>query len=129
MIENLYASFINLDHRTDRLAHMTEQLKKISLKAERTRGIPWREVPEYPYTQTMRNRTPGAIGCFYSQMSVMEEALKQGKNALVMEDDLEFCSDFDKRLEYIDKWTKTNDFDILWLGGTFHVPAFSLPPL
>lgn len=124
MVENLYASFINLDHRTDRLTHMGGQLERIKLNVVRTRGIPWREIPESPDTMTMRNRTPGAIGCFMSQLSVMQEALNQGKNAMVMEDDLYFCEDFNERLEYIDKWTNTHPWDIVWLGGTFHVPAF-----
>lgn len=131
MIENLYASFINLDHRTDRLAHMEGQLRKINPNKElpdfgvyRTRGIPWKEIPESPQTQVMRNRTPGAIGCHFSQVAVMKEAHRQVKHAFVMEDDIIFCTDFYKRLEYIDNWTKTHDWDIIWLGGTFHVPAF-----
>jgi len=129
VVENLYASFVNLDSRGDRLTHMTNQLSKVNLQVERTRGIPWKEVlinhPERANDVTvMLNRTPGAIGCFFSQMSVMEEALKQGKHALVMEDDLHFCSDFDKRMDYIDKWTEAHEWDIIWLGGTFHTPAF-----
>lgn len=130
MIENLYASFVNLDWRTDRLAHMTEQLKKISLPVTRTRGLPWKEVVnnmpinDLHKIAVMQNRTPGAIGCHFSQVSVMKEALAQGKHAAVFEDDIIFCSDFDKRLKYIDNWTKTHDWDVIWLGGTFHVPAF-----
>lgn len=122
MIENLYASFVNLDHRTDRLAHMTNQLSRINLKPVRTRGIPWQEVQAPPEKiEVMRNRTPGAIGCHFSQVSVMKEALRQGKNAAVFEDDVIFCSDFDKRLEYIDKWTGSHDWDVIWLGASFHV--------
>ncbi len=122
MIENLYASFINLYHRTDRLAHMDHQLSKInSFKAIRTRGIPWKEIPRSQDTEVMFNRTPGAIGCHFSQVSVMKEAQSQGKHALVMEDDIIFCDDFDKRLEYIDKWAESHDWDIIWLGASFHV--------
>jgi len=126
MIENLHASFINLDHRKDRLAHMTEQLKKISLPIERMRGIPWKEYlinnPEKAEAvTTMINRTPGAIGCHFSQVAVMEEAYKQQKHAGVFEDDVIFCDDFDKRLEYIDNWTESHDWDVIWLGASFHV--------
>lgn len=125
MIENLYASFINLDHRTDRLTHMDGQLSKISLDVTRTRGIPWKEVIE-TYDKSndltvMLNRTPGAIGCHFSQVSVMKEAQRQGKNACVFEDDIIFCEDFDKRLEYIDKWADDHDWDVIWLGASFHV--------
>ena len=121
MVENLYASFINLDHRADRLMHMGGQIEKTKLNVTRTRGIPWKEIPESPETQVMRNRTPGAIGCHFSQVAVMKEAQRQGKHALVMEDDIIFCDDFDKRLEYIDNWTKTHDWDVIWLGASFHV--------
>lgn len=121
MLENLHASFINLDHRTDRLAHMTEQVKKTKLNITRTRGIPWKEIPESPQTQVMRNRTPGAIGCHFSQVQVMKDAQTQGKHALVMEDDIIFCEDFDTRLEYIDNWTKTHAWDVIWMGASFHV--------
>lgn len=127
MTDNLYASFVNLDHRTDRLAHMTEQLKKISLPVTRTRGLPWKEVVnnmpinDLHKIAVMQNRTPGAIGCHFSQVSVMKEAQAQGKHAAVFEDDVIFCSDFDKRLEYIDNWTKTHDWDVIWLGASFHV--------
>ena len=48
-------------------------------------------------------------------------ALLHEQNAFVMEDDLVFCNDFQKRLQYIDAFTKTHDWDIIWLGGTFHV--------
>lgn len=125
MIENLYASFINLDHRADRLMHMGGQLENIKLNVTRTRGIPWKEIPDSPETMTMRNRTPGAIGCHYSQVHVMKTAQKQGKHACVFEDDIIFCDDFNKRLEYIDKWCDSHDWDVFWLGASFHVnPPF-----
>lgn len=122
MVENIYASFINLDHRVDRLTHMMQQISlKTNLNIVRTRAIPWKEIPESPQTQVMRNRTPGAIGCHFSQVAVMKEAQRQGKHAAVFEDDVIFCQDFDKRLEYIDNWTKTHEWDVIWLGASFHV--------
>lgn len=122
MIENLYASYVNMDHRTDRLEHMTAQLSRINLKAVRTRGLRPEEV-DVPREKVaaMWNRTKGAVGCHFSQVSVMQEALKQGKNAAVFEDDIIFCSDFSKRLDYIDKWTGSHDWDVIWLGASFHV--------
>ena len=91
--------FVNLDHRTDRLEHMKGQLDRIGLEAERVRG---RTVEEFdlsdPKLQGMvRRKTLGAIGCHYSQVSIMEESLKRGEDAFVMEDDLVFCEDFVKR--------------------------------
>lgn len=125
-MNNLYASFVNLDSRPDRLKHMTEQIKKVNIPISRTRGIPWKEVQANQNDiNTMLRRTPGAIGCHFSQMSVVREAFNQGKNALVMEDDIIFCEDINLRLEYIDLWTKKNDWDVIWLGASFHVnPPF-----
>lgn len=120
--EDCYASFINLDHRTDRLKHMQEQLSRIGLNATRTRGLLPQEVNEpHDKIAVMQARTPGAIGCHYSQVSIMETALSLGKSAFVMEDDLIFCADFNKRMEHIENFLNTRDWDIFWLGGTYHV--------
>jgi GR25 family glycosyltransferase involved in LPS biosynthesis len=71
--------------------------------------------------RTMLNRTPGAIGCHFSQVSIMKEALRRGEHAFVMEDDLVFCDDFEKRMDYITEFCADYDWDVIWLGGTFHV--------
>lgn len=119
---DVYASFINLDHRKDRLQHMEAQLSRIGLKAERTRGLLPHEVKEpYDKIAVMQKRTPGAIGCHYSQVSIIETAYTLGKSALVMEDDLVFCHDFNQRLDYIQNFLNTvPDWDVFWLGATFH---------
>lgn len=124
-MENTYAAFVNLDHRTDRLAHMKAQLENSGLHAERVRGLLPVEVKvSHNKLRGMRRRgTLGAIGCHYAQVSIMEEALKRGQNAFVMEDDLVFCEDFQIRLAYIEEWMSRNDWDVFWLGGTFHSPA------
>lgn len=120
MLKDTYISFVNLDHRKDRLSHMTKQLARVGLNAERTRGLLPSEVnqPEEKLS-VMRNRTPGAIGCHYSQVSIMEKALFHGKNAFVMEDDLIFCSDFNKRMEHIESFLGGREWDVFWLGGTY----------
>jgi len=101
---------------------MRETLARVGIIATRTRGmlptefqVPKRKV------QVMQNRTPGAIGCYASQYNVMCETLRQGKHAFVMEDDLVFCEDFHKRMEYMTCFFETHTWDVLWLGGTFHV--------
>lgn len=123
---NYYASFVNLDSRPDRLDHMTKELARVDLTASRTRG----RLPvefDSPKLSVMRNRTPGAIGCHFSQVQVMKDAYAHGNHALVMEDDLIFCSDIHDRLEYISKWTETHEWDVIWLGASFHVPPFWHP--
>lgn len=123
---NYYASFVNMDHRTDRLSHMRNQLSRIGLDAVRTRGMRPHEVLERGIATpeqvgTMLRRTEGAIGCHYSQVQVMKEALALGKHAFVMEDDLVFCEDFNERMEYISKWSESHEWDVIWLGASFHV--------
>jgi len=121
ILNNTYASFINLDHRKDRLQHMEAELKRVNIQAVRTRGmLPQEYKGGAAYVQVMQNRTKGAIGCHFSQVAVMQEALKQNKHALVMEDDLVFCNDIQSRLETITEFTNTHDWDVFWLGSTFH---------
>ncbi len=128
-IKDFYCSFVNMDHRHDRLAHMEQQLQRIGLPAVRTRGMKHNEVIERKLATpndvaTMFRRTQGAIGCHFSQVQVMRDALEKDKHALVMEDDLVFCEDFNERLEYIFKWTETHEWDVIWLGASFHVPPY-----
>lgn len=120
-----YASFVNLDSRPDRLAHMNRELSKAGIQAIRQRGIPWKEldVNNSKYS-TMLNRTPGAAGCHESQVLVMKKAFEIGMHAFVMEDDLLFASDFQERLAYIESWLEGKEWDVFWLGGTFHSPAY-----
>lgn len=128
LVDDSYISFVNLDHRQDRLTHMQSQLSRVGLQADRTRGIPWKEIDcTRPEVQVMFNRTPGAIGCHMSQVSIMHAALAMDKHAFVMEDDLVFCEDFNKRIQIADQFLQGVEWDVLWLGGTFHSPAFWHP--
>lgn len=125
--EECYKGFLNMPHRTDRFDHMNNQFKRLGFTANRHVG---KKPNEYdlndPKVQVMKNRTPGAIGCMYGQMGIMQEALSQGKSAVVFEDDLIFCEDFNDRIPIIETFINEEepDFDIMWLGATFHTPAF-----
>lgn len=126
LLDDSYISFVNLDHRLDRLRHMNEQLSKVGIRAVRQRGIPWKEAdfgdPKYA---TMMNRTPGALGCHLSQVEVMKKALEIDCHAWVMEDDIIFCEDFHERLAHMDNFLQgVEDWDVMWLGASFHSPAF-----
>lgn len=125
MYDQYYASFVNLDHRGDRLTHMLDQLNRIKLPVTRTRGMRPQEVIDRQLARieqlkTMLRRTEGAIGCHFSQVQVMKDALERDKHAVVFEDDCVFCDDFDKRFEYIHNWTQTHEWDVVWLGASFH---------
>ena len=119
-----YAGFVNLEHRKDRLTHMISELVRVGIFAHRFEAIDWRKHNwDANYFGTMLRRTPGAIGCYLSQMEVMKKALELGKSAIVFEDDLIFCNDFKDRINYIENYINTEapDFDVFWLGGTFHI--------
>ena len=122
----MYKAFVNLDSRKDRLAHMEQQLNKVGVLAERHRGLLPSEVKN-ERTKVMERRTPGAIGCHYSQVGIMQAALSMGEHAWVMEDDIVFCEDFPERMAYIELWMEENEWDVFWLGGTFHSPAWWHP--
>lgn len=122
ILDDVYASFINLDSRPDRLEHMNKELARVGIEAERTRGIlPDEYKGDSSRVEVMRNRTPGAIGCWMSQAQVMASAWEAGKHALVMEDDLVFCSDFQERLKIVSEFLSGRVWDVFWLGGTYHV--------
>lgn len=92
----------------------------------RQRSFPWQELYD-KYTdeqkenaQVMIKRTPGALGCYMSQMEVMKEALRQNCHAVIFEDDIVFCDDFPTRLNIIFKFLNQHDWDIFSFGGTWH---------
>lgn len=119
---DIYAEYINLRHRTDRNEKMIAELNRVGIKASRFEALKtdehqWNEMK----VQVMRNRTPGAIGCHYSQIQVMKNAFTVHKSAMVFEDDLIFCTDIQKRLDMIANFTNQNDWDVFWLGGTYHL--------
>jgi hypothetical protein len=118
-----YISFVNLSERTDRLIHVIREFEKAGIVAERTPGM-------YPYQfdrndsdlQVQWKRTPGSIGCMFSQMKIMGKALEDGKPAMLFEDDVVLCSDFQKRLDYLQVFlNRQPNWDVAWLGGTVHL--------
>lgn len=122
-LNNIHASFVNLDSRRDRLVKMKETLARVGIVAIRQRGmLPEEYMGDPALIACMRSRPQkGAIGCYMSQLTVMSDALAFGKHAFVMEDDLVFCSDFLKRLGIISEFCETHPWDVIWLCGTFHV--------
>ena len=120
---DLYASFINLDHRTDRLSHMQSQLSRVGIDAVRTRGkLPNEFNLDDPKLQVMKNYNPRAIGCHFGHIEVLTKALEANKCPFIMEDDIVFCEDFSERMDIIQEFlNKQDDWDVFWLGGTYHI--------
>jgi len=125
ILDNSYISFVNLDSRKDRLNHMHTELKRVGIQAIRQQGYLPQEIINKSQNpekyNVMMNRTPGALGCHMSQVQIMKYAKSLSLNALVMEDDIVFCPDFHDRMAIITEFTNNNEWDIIWLGSSFHV--------
>lgn len=120
--DKYHIAFVNLDHRVDRLNHMGKELAQAGISASRVRGmLPQEYTGDESKVRKMRNRTPGAIGCYLSQLRIMKDALAFNRHAWVMEDDLIFCSDFQERMKLIEAWMQTHEWDIFYLGSSVHV--------
>jgi len=116
-----YTAYVNLSHRTDRLTHIQNELKRVGIEAERFEALRPMDYKGEPYkVKKMMDRTSGAVGCFISQVEVIKKAKELGKHAFVMEDDLIFCDDFPRRLDYIQDFMDKNEWDIFFMGSLFH---------
>lgn len=118
--ENIDWAYVNLHQRPDRQAHAAAEFAQQGIVPRRVPGLLSTRDTWYPtpLTQRMYNRTPGAIGCWLSQMTALRSA-PQDKIAAVCEDDVCFCKDLRERIAYLGAHVPAN-WDIVWLGATFH---------
>lgn len=115
------ARYVNLAHRVDRNEHMKRELARVGVEAQRFEAIKtadWRG--DESQVIAMRNRTPGAIGCYFSQLEVIVKGASEGMNPMVLEDDTLFANDFLQRLSYIAEFLDKREWAICWLGATCH---------
>ena len=123
LLDDCYISFLNLDCRPDRLAHMVRELRRVGINAERTRGkMPTEFDRNDGRFQIQWKRTPGSIGCMMGQMEIMTKAAFEDKHAMIFEDDVIIATDIKDRLIYIEAFLSTREWDVFWLGGTIHIP-------
>lgn len=101
--------FINLEHRMDRLNHITTELAKTNIdnsKIKRINGY---------YLKTF-----GILGCAKSHIKVLEEFLKTPesiKNCIIFEDDFEFTKNIEEVNNLINMIFENNiNFDVLMLS-------------
>ncbi|KKL63303.1 hypothetical protein LCGC14_2176420, partial [marine sediment metagenome] len=115
--------YINLASRPDRDLHAKEQFARHGLPVKRFDAFTPDQWPGDPAkVARMMARTPGAVGCHQSQMAVIKTVVGTGHVVAVCEDDIVFCDDLTKRLQYIEDHL-TWDWDVFYLGATFHVPG------
>jgi len=114
--------YINLDSRPDRREHAEGQFANVGIEANRFKAFlpsEWDGPPEQ--VERIRNRTPGAIGCYKSQIEVIKTCSEDSVVA-VCEDDICFAPDIEDRIRYASQ-ALPEDWDVFYLGATFHVPG------
>ena len=103
---------INLTRRADRWAECLEIFAKQGLEVERFEGIDGN-----PGNEKLNGATDGDIGCTLSHYELVKKLKKEGiKEALILEDDVEFIEDFQFTLSQILP-NAPEDFDMIWFGG------------
>lgn len=111
--------FINLEHRKDRLEHITKQLNRVGIDAERFPAFVKEQYVGTPHGIQMMMGTPNTIGNWLSHTALWRLAANNRRTVGVLEDDALLCSDFRERLEYIHaNWHEP--WDIMFLGATYH---------
>lgn len=101
--------FINLDHRTDRLEHVTQEFEKMGIKAERVQGIQ----PKSP-----------AAGCTMSHIKCLELAKsREYEQIFICEDDITFTNPevFKQSLANFAE-NKTINWNVLLVSGNNRPP-------
>ena len=102
--------YINLEHRTDRLEHVQNELKKIGIKGERFNAIKTKS---------------GAVGCTLSHIKCLELAKERNyEEVFICEDDITFTNP-KLFLENLQKFCNNDDimWDVLIIGGN-NVPPY-----
>jgi len=103
--------FINLDHRKDRLIHITSELNKTNINKKKIYRIPG-----------IYNKKFGAIGCSKSHILALKFFLnssESNKTCLILEDDFEFTQPQNIINDLLNKVFNSDikDFDVLMLSS------------
>lgn len=119
--EKIYC--INLDTRVDKWDECKKEFKKLGINVERFSAINGN-----PIFKDGMNLTAGAYGLMLTHQEIMiEVALNNYKNVLILEDDVTFIDNFYNY--FFDKIKSLpEDWDLLYLGGNnhFHQGEFKL---
>ena len=105
---------INLPYRVDRRREFTDQLRRVGLCPDHPQfrlfeAIHPNDAAGFP--------TPGARGCFLSHLGVLQEALAEGRESvLICEDDLDFASDLIQRLPSLTVQLKQRTWSLFYGG-------------
>ena len=97
--------YINLDHRTDRRAHIERQLNSIGLVSQRIPAV--------------YDKTRGILGCGKSHVRAVETFLKSGATyGIILEDDFTFAGDLEPTRQMFREFFKAAiEWDVVMLAG------------
>jgi GR25 family glycosyltransferase involved in LPS biosynthesis len=102
--------YINLESRTDRLAHVQSELSKIGVTGERVNAV---------------KTNDGAIGCSLSHIKCLELAKSRGyPYVFIVEDDITFLDPqlLMNNMEKFEKELNQHRWDVLVIGGNNSPP-------
>jgi glycosyl transferase family 25 len=111
-MDQFFRYVINLESRKDRRGEMENQLRRIGWSAEFSQSVKPSRLGGFP--------SFGARGCFLSHLDALQRGETTGNHVLIMEDDLNFVSDFSPHWSKAVEALKTTDWSIFY-------PAHLLP--
>jgi len=121
--DNLKTFVINLDRRSDRWEKFIENSKQISLKYERFSAIDGTKLaPTLQLQQIFEhndyNMRQGIVGCALSHIKLYIQLLcdEESEMYCILEDDITFVPEFDKKLLMCLTNLEKVDWDIFYLG-------------
>ena len=115
LIENFARTYIvNLPERTDRRREMDAELAQFGLRADGERIRYFRAIRP---TDAGDFPNLGARGCFLSHLAILEEALRDGlESVLILEDDLRLDPRIAQLPETMHQRLRRDDWDFAYLG-------------
>lgn len=109
---------INLAHREDRWARVSEQFEKNNIAVERFEAFNGNEFNDFPLIRR------GEAGCLKSHLDVMSDALSNDYDCIaVFEDDVFFVDNFENLFDYIYDQVP-DDWQFLYLGCNSYTGTF-----
>ena len=100
--------YINLDHRSDRMEHVLQEIRKIDPTLSKSHRINAEYVPEH-----------GALGATRSHIKAFQLFMKhpEWKNCLILEDDFTFVSNsVEVNQQIVDLFQECPTYDVLMLA-------------
>lgn len=108
---------VNLEKRSDRWETCKKEFQRHNISATRYSAIDGKSLNSDVFPNISLFETPGQLGCLLSQYNVIKIAKMCGySSVLILEDDVEFCDDFNEQLESKMR-DVPEDWDMIFFGA------------